>query len=124
MLLLHRFAPLGMRDPPFTMEKSIELPPLSTAALAWRGLFGTIAGVLIGAALLAALAALRGIKSAPGGEFLFVAQLREIIQPVGISGWMQLSGVVVFGLAIGLVTAALAAVRRGGHDVPMHEDHE
>ena len=55
---------------------------------------------------------------------MFVAQLREVIQPVGISGWMQLSGVAVFGMAIGLVTAALAAARRGGHDVPMGEDHE
>ena len=124
MLLLHRFAPLGLRDPPFTVEKPIALPPLSTAALAWRGLFGTIAGTLIGAALLAALAGLRGMKSAPGGEFLFVAQLCEVIQPVGIGGWMQLSGVAVFGVAIGLVTAALAAARRGGHDFPMSEDLE
>lgn len=124
MLLLHRFAPLGLRDPPFTVEKSIALPPLSTAALAWRGLVGTIAGTLIGAALLAVLAGLRGMKSAPGGEFLFVAQLCEVIQPVGIGGWMQLSGVTVFGVAIGLVTAALAAARRGGHDFPMSEDLE
>jgi PAT family beta-lactamase induction signal transducer AmpG len=124
MILLHRFAPLGVRDPPFTMEKSIALPPLSTVALASRGLVGTIVGVLIGAAVLAALAGLRGMQAAPGGEFLFVAQLREVIQPVGISGWMQLSGVLVFGIAIGLVTAALAAVRRGGDDTPLHEDHE
>jgi hypothetical protein len=106
------------------VEKPIALPPLSTAALAWRGLVGTIAGTLIAAALLAALAGLRGMKSAPGGEFLFVAQLCEVIQPVGIGGWMQLSGVTVFGVAIGLVTAALAAARRGGHDFPMSEDLE
>src|SRR4029450_7764459 len=56
MLLLHRFAPLGLGDLPLTVEKPIALPPLSTVALAWRGLFGTIAGTLIGTALLAALA--------------------------------------------------------------------
>jgi hypothetical protein len=64
------------------------------------------------------------MKSTPGGGFLFVAHMREVIQPVGISGWMQLSGVAVFGLAIGLATAALAAARRGGHDFPMSEDPE
>jgi PAT family beta-lactamase induction signal transducer AmpG len=122
MLLLQRFAPLGCG--PLHRGKPIALPPLSTAALAWRGFFGTIAGTLIGAALLAALAGLRGMKSTPGGEFLFVAQMREVMQPVGISGWMQLSGVAVFGMAIGLVTAALAAARRGGHDFPMSEDPE
>jgi hypothetical protein len=62
------------------------------------------------------------MKSIPGGEFLFVAQLLQVIQPVGISGWMQLSGVAVFGMATGLVTAALTAARRGGHDFPMSED--
>jgi PAT family beta-lactamase induction signal transducer AmpG len=124
MLLLHRFAPFGLREPSFTEEKPTALPPLSTAALAWRGLFGTMAGTLIGAVLLAALAGLRGMKTAPGGEFLFVAQLHEIIQPVGISGWMQLGGVAVFGVATGLVTAALAAAQRGGDDLSMSNDPE
>jgi hypothetical protein len=81
-----------------------------------------MAGTLIGAALLAVLAGLRGMKTAPGGEFLFVAQLHEIIQPVGISGWMQLGGVTVFGMATGLVTAALAAAQRGGHDLAVSDD--
>jgi MFS transporter, PAT family, beta-lactamase induction signal transducer AmpG len=112
MLLLHRFAPLGMREPPFAVEKPRALPPLSTVALAWRGLLGALMGTLVGVALLATLAGLRGMKSAPGGDFLFVTQLQEIIQPVGISGWMQLGGVVVFGMAAGLVTAALSAAMR------------
>jgi MFS transporter, PAT family, beta-lactamase induction signal transducer AmpG len=122
MLLLHRFAPLGLREPSFTVEKPRALPPLSMASLAWRGIFGSLAGALIGAALLAALAGLRGMKTAPGGAFLFVAELQDIIQPVGISGWVQLGGVVVFGIAIGLVTAALSAAQHGGHDLSESED--
>ncbi len=124
MLLLHRFAPLGVREPPFSVEKAKALPPLSSGALAWRGVFGTMAGVLIGATLLATLAGLRGMKAVQGGEFLFLAALREIIQPVGIGAWMQLGGVAVFGMAIGLVTAALSAAQRGGHDLPAGEDSE
>jgi MFS transporter, PAT family, beta-lactamase induction signal transducer AmpG len=124
MLLLHRFAPLGLRDPSFTVEKPIALPPLSAAALAWRGLSGAVVGIIAGVALLAALAGLKGMKSAPGGEFLFMAPMREVIQPAGLSGWMQLSGVAVFGMAIGLVTAALSAARRGGHDLAPGQDPE
>jgi PAT family beta-lactamase induction signal transducer AmpG len=124
MLLLQRFAPLGLREPPFTVEKAKALPPLSTGALARRGLVGTMAGILIGAALLATLAGLRGMKAVQGGEFRLMAALGEIIQPVGIGGWMQLGGVAVFGVATGLVTAALSAAQRGGEDLPVSENPE
>jgi len=124
MLLLQRFAPLGLREPPFTVEKAKALPPLSTGALARRGLLGTMAGILIGAALLATLAGLRGMKAVQGGEFRLMAALGEIIQPVGIGGWMQLGGVAVFGMATGLVTAALSAAQRGGEDLPVRENPE
>jgi MFS transporter, PAT family, beta-lactamase induction signal transducer AmpG len=124
MLLLHRFAPLGVREPPFSVEKPKALPPLSTAALVWRGVFGTMAGLFIGAALLTVLAGLRGMKTVPGGEFLLMAALRDIVQPVGIGGWMQLGGVAVLGLAAGLVTAALSAAQHGGQDLPVDEGPE
>jgi PAT family beta-lactamase induction signal transducer AmpG len=124
MLLLHRFAPLGQREPSFTVEKPPELPPLSAATLIWRGVCGAAAGILTGVALLAALAGLRGMKTAPDGAFLFVAELGGIVQPTEMNGWMQLGGVVVFGLATGLVTAALSAARRGGHDLAVDMDPE
>jgi hypothetical protein len=53
---------------------------------------------------------------------VWMAALGEIIQPVGISAWMQLGGVVLFGLATGLVTAALSAARHGGEARPGSED--
>ncbi len=118
MLLLHRFAPLGAREPPFSVEAPRALPPLSTMSLVLRGVFGTIVGMLIGAVMLAALTGLRGMKTAPGGAFHFRAPLFEIILPVGIGGWMQLVGIAVFGMATGLVTAALSAAQRGGQDLP------
>jgi PAT family beta-lactamase induction signal transducer AmpG len=124
MLLLHRFAPLGLREPSFRVDKGKALPPLSTTALAWRGLVGTMAGILIGAALLAILAGLRAMKAVEGGEFLLKVALEEFMQPVGIGGWMQLGGVAVFGIASGLVTAALSAAQRGGADLSMSENRE
>jgi PAT family beta-lactamase induction signal transducer AmpG len=124
MLLLHRFAPLGQREPSFAVEQPKALPSLSTAALVRRGVFGAMAGILVGAALLAALAGLRGMKTLPAGEFLFITPLLKILQPVGIGEWLQLGGVAVFGLATGLVTAALSAAQRGGQALPVGEDVE
>jgi MFS transporter, PAT family, beta-lactamase induction signal transducer AmpG len=124
MLLLHRFAPLGLRELSFTVEKVHALPPLSAGALAWRGIIGTMAGILIGIALLATLAGLRGMTAVEGVGFLWMAALGEIIRPVGIGGWVQLGGVAVFGLATGLVTAALAAAQHGSDAMSASEDRE
>src|SRR5919109_2006470 len=121
MLFLHRFAPFGRREPPFGVEPPQGLPTLSSPALLVRGLWGAMAGTLVGIILLTVLAGLREMRTAPGGAFLFVAALQEIIQPVGISGWMQLGGVAVFGIAIGLVAAALSAAQHGGHDLSESE---
>jgi MFS transporter, PAT family, beta-lactamase induction signal transducer AmpG len=122
MLLLQRFAPLGLREPPLTEGKGHVHPPLSARTLACRGVIGAIVGLLIGAAGLATRAGLRGMQGGEAGEFVWMAALGEIIQPVGISAWMQLGGVVLFGLATGLVTAALSAARHGGEARPGSED--
>jgi PAT family beta-lactamase induction signal transducer AmpG len=124
MLLLHRFAPLGSREPAFTLEKPMARPPLRAQALALRALFGTMAGIICGSMILAALTGLKGMRTAAGGEFQFLMPLLEIFQPMAIGGWMQLAGIVVFGLATGLVAAALSAAQRGGQDVPMEEQPE
>jgi PAT family beta-lactamase induction signal transducer AmpG len=124
MLLLHRFAPLGVREVSFTVDKPRALSPLSTSALAWRGVCGTLAGILIGATLLAVLGGLSGMKAVPGGEFRFLAALGELVQPVGIVGWIQLAGLLVLALASGLVTAALSAAQRGEPDLSTDDELE
>jgi MFS transporter, PAT family, beta-lactamase induction signal transducer AmpG len=124
MLLLHRFAPLGKREPSFTVEQPQALPPLSPMALVLRGLLGTLVGLLTGVVLMAILTGLKGMKTAPAGAFYFAASLREIILPVGVSGWMQLVGIAVFGMAVGLVTAALSAAQRGRDDLSVDKESE
>jgi PAT family beta-lactamase induction signal transducer AmpG len=124
MLLLHRFAPLGKREPSFTGERPKALPPLSPMALALRGLLGTLVGLLAGVVLMAILTGLKGMNTAPAGAFSFAAPLREIILPAGVGGWMQLLGIAVFGLAVGLVTAALSAAQRGHNDLPVEKEAE
>jgi PAT family beta-lactamase induction signal transducer AmpG len=124
MLFLHRFAPFGRREPPFGVEPPKALPTLSSPALLVRGLSGAIAGTLVGIIMLTVLAGLRGMKTVPAGQFSFIAPLLDIIQPVGIGPWLQLVGIGVFGLAAGLVTAALSAARRGHAHSPELGDAE
>jgi PAT family beta-lactamase induction signal transducer AmpG len=124
MFLLHRFVPLGVREPSFTGGKPKALPPLSAAALMLRGLLGTLAGLLTGVLLTAILTGLKEMKTAPAGAFSFAAPLREIILPVGMGGWMQLVGIAVFGMAVGLVTAALSAAQRGGEELAVGKEEE
>ena len=124
MLFLHRFTPFGRREPPFGMEPPQALPTLSSPALLLRGLWGAIAGTLVGITLLTVFAGLRELKTAPAGKFSFIAPFVDIIQPVGIGPWLQLAGIAVFGLATGLVTAALSAARRGPKHSPEVGDGE
>ena len=124
MLLLHRFAPLGVREPAFTVEQPKALPPLSPMALMLRGLLGALGGFLTGVLLMAILSGLKGMKTAPTGAFYLAERLWEIVLPVGVGGWMQLAGLVVFGMAVGLVTAALSAAQRGRDDLPVDKEAE
>jgi MFS transporter, PAT family, beta-lactamase induction signal transducer AmpG len=124
MLLLHRFAPFGVRELPFSWEKAATREPFSSAALLVRGLLGALGGVIIGASTLAVLAGLRGMRTRAAGEFQFIAPLLEIVQPAGIGAWMQFLGLAIFGMAVGLVTAALSAVRRGRHELSDMEEAE
>jgi PAT family beta-lactamase induction signal transducer AmpG len=93
-------------------------------ALVLRGLLGTLVGLLTGVVLMAILTGLKGMKTAPAGAFYFAAPLREIILPVGVGGWMQLVGIAVFGMTVGLVTAALSAAQRGRDDLPADKESE
>jgi PAT family beta-lactamase induction signal transducer AmpG len=124
MLLLHRFAPLGVREPSFAVERPKALPSLSPMALLVRGLLGTLVGLLTGVVLMAILTGLKGMKTSPAGAFSFAEPLREIILPVGVVGWMQLAGIAVFGMAVGLVTAALSAAQRGHGDLSVGKEAE
>jgi PAT family beta-lactamase induction signal transducer AmpG len=124
MLLLHRFAPFGIREPTFTSETSIRRAPFSSAALLGRGMLGVLGGFMLGASALAALAGLRGMRTEGAGDFQFIAPLLEIVQPSGIGAWMQLLGLVMFAMAMGLVTAALSAARRGGHELSAMDEAE
>jgi PAT family beta-lactamase induction signal transducer AmpG len=113
LVMLARFAPLGVREPEFTVEEVEHKPPLSPTALAFRGLAGALvmgAGSFI---VVAALAALKTMREAPAKGFDFAAAVTLVGQPAGLADWVQLIGILAFALIGGLFVAAASAARRG-----------
>jgi MFS transporter, PAT family, beta-lactamase induction signal transducer AmpG len=114
LVMLARFVPLGVREPVFTIDELPPKPPLSAAAIALRGFAG---GVAVGAAgflldaLLAAVKTMREAKGAAG--FDPAAAMWKLAHPSGIADWLEVGGLVAFGVIGGLFVAALVAARRG-----------
>jgi PAT family beta-lactamase induction signal transducer AmpG len=111
LILLQRFCPMGAREPRLTIEPALKRRPLSPLELTAGGIAGGSVGLALAAAGDAALAALKGMRTTPGAGFDFGAGLMRLLQPQEISGWLETSGVLVFGLFVGMVTAAILAAR-------------
>jgi MFS transporter, PAT family, beta-lactamase induction signal transducer AmpG len=111
MVLLARFVPIGTRElPEYAVAAPRSGPPLSTAAIAWRGLFGA---ATTGAATTAAAALLAVLKARRAGEALgLAAATREVLAPADAGGWIQAIGILSFTALGGLFTAAVLAARR------------
>ena len=145
LIMLHRFAPLGVREPVIALEEAtISRTPVTRAGLAGYFVAGTLGGLAVGVGSSISLAAMRiaaasktvGLDFALGVEkFTFAIRdrngiaerlhahaeatgidysvLSALFQRPDASDWVRLVGSVVFGLLIGMATAALIAARRG-----------
>ncbi len=117
MILLQRFSPWGTRDPHFEIEPPRTLEPLSATALTLRGIAGGFVGftfVSLCSALLSALKAARNDQDLfDPSRFDLGAAWSSLLLPAGITGWLSLAGLVIFGLVVGLCTAAAVAARHG-----------
>ncbi len=83
LVLLQRFAPLGERDPTFTVEQPHDRRRLSGGALALRGVLGGATGAILGALCIALMSALKGARSDPASGFQFVASLAGLFTRTG-----------------------------------------
>lgn len=113
MALLHRFAPLGVREPRIEMSPPRALRPLGPGALVTRGFAGGLAGLSLAVLLVSALGALKGMRDPAQPGFDLISQMLALARPSDASGWMQTAGVVIFGAFAGLLTAAVFAARHG-----------
>ncbi|MEM7585454.1 MAG: MFS transporter [Acidobacteriota bacterium] len=116
LLMLQRFSPVGTREPEFTVEAPTSLERLSKAALTARGILGGLVGFAFAAAISALLSALKATRG-DEGVFDYGAALGALLEPSGITGWLSLLGLLIFGCVIGLATAAVVAARHGAAQV-------
>ena len=116
LILLQRFVPIGVREPQFEVEPTpvdSPSPPVRRVDLMVRGALGFFIGTVAGAAIESSLAALKAMRGHPDVAFDLAPPLQALLHPTRVSDWLAPVGLLVFGLLCGLLTAAVAAARRG-----------
>ncbi len=113
LVLLARFVPPGVRDPVLEVEAAPAGPRLGPRAIISRGVAGGLLGAVLGALAVAAVSALRAMRAMPDSGFDLASALATLARPAGLDGWIQLAGVIVFGVVCALLTAAVSAARHG-----------
>jgi PAT family beta-lactamase induction signal transducer AmpG len=113
LLLLARFVPPGVKEPEFEVVEAPKGTPLSSAELKLRALIGGMIGLLFGASFLGLMSALKKMHAKPPAMFDPMKEILAIFQPDSPGGWITLAGIIIFGLIIGLFTAAIYAARAG-----------
>ena len=113
LYMLSRFVKPSEREPVFEIRRLDPRPPHTPRQLAVHGAAFGILGAGGGALLLTGLAGLKAMRSDAAEPFHFVAELLAMAAPTTAGAWVQLAGVVAFGVAIGLFAAAVQAAQRG-----------
>ncbi len=113
LYMLSRFVKPSEREPVFEIRRVDPRPPHTPRQLAVQGAAFGILGAGGGALLLTGLAGLKAMRSDAAEPFHFVAELLAMAAPTTAGAWVQLAGVVAFGVAIGLFAAAVQAAQRG-----------
>ncbi len=118
LVLLHRFSPLGVRDPMFHTGAAVASGPTYFSRGLWGRIgFGVAAGGALSLFVAAALTALRMLREAPEAGFSLSAGFLRVLRPETIPDWIQLLGIVTLALVSGLFVAAFGLARRAsGND--------
>lgn len=124
LLLLARFAPIGVREPQFTVAEIAPRPPLQTRELALRGVAGGLVGLIVGIVVDALMGALAAFKKAPAAGFDLLTPLGQLLHPTALGDWLTLVGLLAFAAVVGLMTAAVIAARHGAAERLRLEDEE
>ncbi len=113
LYMLSRFVSPRAREPVFEIRRPEPLPPKTAGQLAASGTAFGILSVIGAGLLLAGLAGLRAKRTEEAASFNYASELLAIATPSDALGWVQLGGLLAFGAAMGLFTAAVQAARRG-----------
>jgi MFS transporter, PAT family, beta-lactamase induction signal transducer AmpG len=113
LALLHRFSPIGRREPSILDVEPAAVRPVTKSALAGKALTGAAMGTVVAASLSALLAGLKAVRAHPGSPLDFGGELTRLFSPATASGWLRIAGVVIAGLFCGAAVAAFTAARHG-----------
>ncbi len=110
LLMLHRFAPFGVREPQF--EHDGEPSPAAPASGLLRpGMTAAVALAIATSLLLAVLDAMDKARTAPGTGFDIAGAMWRLTHPADPGGWVQVVGILAFAIVGGMFIAAMR-VRR------------
>ena len=113
LVMLARFVPMGTREPIFTVEDIAHTRSLGRWQIAARGIVGAVVIGVSGFVLDAALAAIKTMREPNGAGFDLMTAMAKLGRPAGIGDWVELGGIIAFGVIGGLFVAALFAARSG-----------
>ncbi len=109
LAMLHRFAPWGARELAFQPAPARAVARASTRrVLTWSVLVSASTWAM-GVAALAALAAIKSVRS--GGALEMAARLQPLLRPHAAGEWLSALGVLATAGAAGLLAAAVVASR-------------
>jgi len=111
LIMLQRFAPLGVREPVLDVLAPIRARALTRAALVVRGIIGGTFGIGIAAVAVALLEAVKHQRLTPDAGFDLARAFYLLAMPHTLPEWLTLAGVILFGAIAALATAATAAAR-------------
>ena len=89
--------------------------------MALRGAGGGLVAFAFGAVLVAAMDLLRALRDETV-DLTVAGALGGVVAPVTTGGWLTLSGLMVFAVVMGLMTAAAVAARHGAAEDLHSED--
>jgi PAT family beta-lactamase induction signal transducer AmpG len=115
MIMLHRFSPLGAREPRVSSDLSMSEKHASRtvgrAGLIIRAATGGAIGLATGALAASLIRALKMLHKEPQAGLDLLTPLATLFAPRNLSSWVELAGVMLFALIVALTTAAAVAAR-------------
>jgi PAT family beta-lactamase induction signal transducer AmpG len=109
LVMLHRFVPIGVREPNFEIESKPE--PAAVSGLLGPGLVAAVGLTVVAGVIVAVLDAMQATRRTPPAAFDMSAAMWRLLQPADVGGWLQVAGILAFALVGGLFIAATRAKR-------------
>jgi PAT family beta-lactamase induction signal transducer AmpG len=109
LVMLHRFVPIGVREPEFELDSRPVAAPVS--GLAGPGIAAAAGLTVVAGLLVAVLDAMQAMRATPPAAFDVGAAMWRLLRPADLGAWVQIAGILTFAIVGGLFIAATRAKR-------------